>query len=72
MANSRDAGDQAIIKNYVKEYGWSKSPKFAAGVIDVKSPFVETPETVHLKLHNVSDIDGIRPEKGSRWHRLWL
>ena len=36
---------------------------FAAGVIDVKSPFVETPETVNLKLHNVSDIDDIGPER---------
>ena len=36
---------------------------FAAGVIDVKSPFVETPETVNIKLHNVSDIDDIGPER---------
>ena len=34
-----------------------------AGVIDVKSPFVETPETVNIKLHNVSDIDDIGSER---------
>ncbi len=63
MANPRHAGDPVIIKNYVKEYGWPKSLKFAAGVIDVKSPFVETPETVNLKLHNVSNVDDIGPER---------
>ncbi len=63
MANPRHAGDPVIIKRHVKEYGWPKSLKFAAGIIDVKSPFVETPETVNLKLHNVSDIDDIGPER---------
>ena len=63
MANPRHAGDPVIIRKHVKEYGWPKSLKFAAGVIDVKSPFVETPETVNLKLHNVSDIDEIGEER---------
>ena len=63
MANPRHAGDPIIIRKHVREYGWPKDLKFAAGVIDVKSPFVETPETVNLKLHNVSDIDDIGPER---------
>ena len=63
MANPRHAGDPLVIRRHVKEYGWPKDLKFAAGVIDVKSPFVETPETVNLKLHNVSDIDDIGPER---------
>ncbi|MGC8609187.1 MAG: hypothetical protein ACP5UV_04870, partial [Thermoplasmata archaeon] len=63
MANPRHAGDPLIIKKYTKEYGWPKNIKFAAGVIDVKSPFVETPETVNLKLHNLSDIDEIGEER---------
>lgn len=63
IANPRHPGDPLIIKKYVKEYGWPKSLKFAAGVIDVKSPFEETPETVNLKLHNVSDIDDIGPKR---------
>ncbi len=63
MANPRHAGDPVIIRKYVKEFGWPKNLKFAAGVIDVKSPFVETPETVALKLRNLADIDGIGPER---------
>ena len=63
MANPRHAGDPLIIRKHVKEYGWPKNMKFAAGVIDVKSPFVETPEGVSQKLHNVSDIDEIGEER---------
>lgn len=63
MANPRHAGDPVIIGRHVKEYGWPKDIRFAAGVIDVKSPFVETPETVSLKLHNLADIDDIGPER---------
>ena len=63
MANARHAGDPLIIRKHVKEYGWPKNLKFAVGVIDVKSPFVETPEAVSQKLHNVSDIDDIGEER---------
>ena len=63
MANPRHAGDPVIIKKHVKEHGWPKHMKIAAGVIDVKSPFVETPETVYQKLLNVADIDEIGPER---------
>jgi 5-methyltetrahydropteroyltriglutamate--homocysteine methyltransferase len=63
MANPRHAGDPLIIKKYVKEHGWPKNLTFAAGVIDVKSSFVETPETVNLKLQNLADIDDIGPER---------
>lgn len=62
MANPRHAGDPLIIAKYVRDHGWPKNMKFAAGVIDVKSPFVETPETVSIKLHNLADIDEIGPE----------
>lgn len=63
MANARHAGDPVIIRKYTKEHGWPKHLKIAAGVIDVKSPFVETPETVYLKLKNLADIDEIGPER---------
>ena len=63
MANARHSGDPLIIRKHVKEYGWPKNMKFAVGVIDVKSPFVETPEAVSQKLHNVSDIDDIGEER---------
>ncbi|MDS0256194.1 hypothetical protein ApAK_00615 [Thermoplasmatales archaeon AK] len=62
MANARHAGDPVIIRKYTKENGWPKGMKFAVGVLDVKSPFVETPETVWLKLNNVAEIDEIGPE----------
>ncbi|MCL4421009.1 MAG: hypothetical protein M1477_04905 [Candidatus Thermoplasmatota archaeon] len=51
------------MKKYVKEYGWPRDLRFVAGVVDVKSPFVETPQTVNLKLHNISDIDEIGEER---------
>ena len=63
MANPRHAGDPLIIKKYVKEHGWPNNLTFAAGVIDVKSSFVETPETVNLKLQNLANIDDIGPER---------
>ncbi|MGP6207750.1 hypothetical protein ACNF42_06980 [Cuniculiplasma sp. SKW3] len=63
MANPRHSGDPLIIRKHVKEYGWPKGLRFAVGVIDVKSPFVETPESVSQKLHNVSDIDEIGEER---------
>lgn len=61
MANPRHSGDPLIIRNFVKENGWPKHLSFAAGVIDVKTPFVETPETVALKLRSLADIDDIGP-----------
>ena len=63
MANPRHAGDPLIIKKHVEEFGWPKDLRFAAGVVDVKSPFVETPETISLKLHNLADIDDIGEER---------
>jgi len=63
MANARHAGDPLILGRYTREHGWPGSLTFAVGVIDVKSPFVETPETVALKLKNVADIDEIGPER---------
>ncbi len=61
MANGRHQGDALTLKKYAREYGWPGF-KFAAGVIDVKSPFVETPETVALRLENVASIEQIGPE----------
>jgi Methionine synthase II (cobalamin-independent) len=61
MANGRHQGDPLILRKYAKEHGWPNL-KYAVGVIDVKSPFVETPETVALRLENVASIDQIGPE----------
>ncbi|OWP56170.1 MAG: hypothetical protein B2I17_07505 [Thermoplasmatales archaeon B_DKE] len=63
MANGRHQGDPLILKKYVREHGWPAGMKYAVGVVDVKSPFVETPETIAQRLTNVSSIDEIGPEK---------
>jgi 5-methyltetrahydropteroyltriglutamate--homocysteine methyltransferase len=63
LANPRHEGDAMIFKRYVKEYGWPKEKKIAVGVIDVKTSFVETPETVALRLARIAEIDGIGPER---------
>lgn len=61
MANGRHQGDPVTLRKYAKEHGWPKL-KYAIGAIDVKSPFVETPETVALRLQNVASIEQIGPE----------
>ena len=48
--------------NHVRGHGWPRDLRFAAGAIDVKLPFVETPETVNVSLHNLADLDGVGPE----------
>lgn len=63
MSNGRHEGDSLILKEYAEENGWRKDLKFAAGVIDVKSPFVETPETVAVRLGRIAGIDSIGPER---------
>ncbi|HKJ96402.1 MAG TPA: hypothetical protein VJ944_01520 [Thermoplasmataceae archaeon] len=63
MANPRHAGDPLIIRNYAREHGWPKQLNIAAGVIDVKTPFVESPEAVALKLKSLAEIDEIGPER---------
>lgn len=61
MANPRHEGDALVLRQYLKEYDWPKGLKLAAGVIDVKTPIVETPETVALRLERVATIDKIDP-----------
>ncbi|MCL5679355.1 MAG: hypothetical protein M1301_03925 [Candidatus Thermoplasmatota archaeon] len=63
MANGRHQGDPIKLRNYVKDYGWPSGMRYAVGVVDVKSPFVETPETIALRLSNVASIDSVGPEK---------
>lgn len=63
MANPRHSGDPVTIKKYVTDHGWPAHLNIAAGVIDVKSPFVETPEAVALKLKSLAEIDEIGPDR---------
>jgi 5-methyltetrahydropteroyltriglutamate--homocysteine methyltransferase len=62
-ANPAHEGDFLAVRNYVKEHGWPKSVRFAIGAIDVKTPIVETPETVAGRLERYASIDGIGPER---------
>ncbi len=58
FANPRHQGDVLHLKRFVKEHGWPDHLRFAVGVIDVKTPIVETPETVRDRLDRVGDIIG--------------
>jgi 5-methyltetrahydropteroyltriglutamate--homocysteine methyltransferase len=60
-ANPRHEGDALTVEDYVKEHGWPKGLHFAAGVLDVKTPFVETPETVAARLERFGRIEGFDP-----------
>ena len=62
-ANPRHEGDVLHVERYVKEHGWPRGLRIAASVIDVKTPFVETPETVAARLERFGRIDGIGPER---------
>jgi 5-methyltetrahydropteroyltriglutamate--homocysteine methyltransferase len=61
-ANPRHEGDALLVEAYVKEHGWPKGLRFAAGVVDVKTPFVETPETIAARLERFGRIDGFDPK----------
>jgi 5-methyltetrahydropteroyltriglutamate--homocysteine methyltransferase len=60
-ANPRHEGDVLAVEAYVKEHGWPKGLRFAVGVIDVKTPFVETPETIAARLERFGRIEGFDP-----------
>jgi 5-methyltetrahydropteroyltriglutamate--homocysteine methyltransferase len=61
-ANPRHEGDALIVEDHVKEHGWPKGLKFAVGVVDVKTPFVETPETIATRLERFGRIEGFDPK----------
>jgi 5-methyltetrahydropteroyltriglutamate--homocysteine methyltransferase len=61
LANPRHEGDSLVIEGYLKEHDWPKGLKLAAGVIDVKTPIVESPETVALRLERLARLDKIGP-----------
>ncbi len=61
-ANPRHEGDAISVEHHVEEHGWPKGLRFAVGVVDVKTPFVETPETIATRLERFGDIDGFDPK----------
>jgi 5-methyltetrahydropteroyltriglutamate--homocysteine methyltransferase len=60
-ANPAHEGDALVLEVYIKEHGWPKDLNFAAGVINVKTLFVESPRTVAMRLKTYAEI-GIPPE----------
>lgn len=61
MANPRHEGDSLALRDYLKEHDWPKGLSLAAGVIDVKTQIVETPETVASRLESLSSSNKINP-----------
>jgi 5-methyltetrahydropteroyltriglutamate--homocysteine methyltransferase len=62
MANPRHEGDSLIMEEYLRDHEWPKGMKLAAGVIDVKTPIVETPQTVAFRLDRLVRTGKIAPE----------
>jgi len=58
LANPHHQGDVRIISKYVKDHGWPNKLGFVGGVIDVKTPIVETPDTVRLRLEHLGNAIG--------------
>lgn len=62
-ANPRHEGDSLTLKRHLAEHDWPGHMKYAVGVIDVKTPFLETPETVAARLDRFAGIEGLGPER---------
>ncbi|HVP23287.1 MAG TPA: hypothetical protein VMS77_05185 [Conexivisphaerales archaeon] len=63
LANPRHAGDALLMGDYLKEHDWPRGLSLAAGVIDVKTPIVESPETVAHRLDSLAAMDKLGPER---------
>lgn len=63
MANPRHEGDSLILRDYLKGHDWPKGLGLAAGVIDVKTPIVETSETVASRLEGLASTGKIDPDR---------
>lgn len=62
MGNPHHEGDALILEEYLEENEWPNDTKFAMGVIDVKTPVVETPETVATRIERVARIEKFDPQ----------
>jgi 5-methyltetrahydropteroyltriglutamate--homocysteine methyltransferase len=58
LANPHHEGDLLILRRFAKEHGWPSHLGFVGGVIDVKTPIVESPETVKFRLDTLASIVG--------------
>jgi 5-methyltetrahydropteroyltriglutamate--homocysteine methyltransferase len=62
MANPRHEGDALALNRYLKDHPWPKGLNLAAGVIDVKTPIVESKETVASRLEHLTSSGKITPD----------
>jgi 5-methyltetrahydropteroyltriglutamate--homocysteine methyltransferase len=58
LANPRHEGDLLILRDYARQHGWPAGLSFVGGVIDVKTPIVESPRTVRLRLDLLAQAVG--------------
>lgn len=58
LANPHHEGDLLIIQEFAKTHGWPPHLGFVGGVIDVKTPIVESPRTVKLRLDQLAAAVG--------------
>jgi 5-methyltetrahydropteroyltriglutamate--homocysteine methyltransferase len=58
LANPHHEGDLLVLQEYARDHGWPKGLAFAGGVIDVKTPIVESPRTVRLRLDQLARAVG--------------
>jgi 5-methyltetrahydropteroyltriglutamate--homocysteine methyltransferase len=58
LANPHHEGDLLVLQEFAAEHGWPKGLGFAGGVIDVKTPIVETPRTVRFRLDQLARAVG--------------
>jgi len=61
FANPQHAGDLVVLGEHAREHGWPKRLDLHAGVLDVKTPVVEHPRTVRMRLDQVAAAIG--PER---------
>ncbi|MGA8303861.1 MAG: hypothetical protein WA691_10210 [Thermoplasmata archaeon] len=58
LANPHHEGDVRTLAKYVKDHGWPNNLAFVGGVVDVKTPIVETPDTIRLRLEHLGAAVG--------------
>ena len=58
LANPHHEGDLLAIRRFAKEHGWPSKLGFVGGMIDVKTPIVESKETVKFRLDTLAAIIG--------------
>ncbi|MGI0071172.1 MAG: hypothetical protein ACRECT_03775 [Thermoplasmata archaeon] len=59
LANPRHEGDLLVLRAFAKEHGWPAHLRFVGGVIDVKTPIVESPRTVKFRLDQLAAAVGV-------------